>query len=110
MGMFLRRGLPTPEHFTVDISGDFHSDRAYATIGETKYTAAATVEVKPDATVEVYVSGLPAYCNVTLNGELVMAGLGTYSLKVTGNAAIVFDRHAISSSGATYYECDITMG
>lgn len=109
MGMFLRRGLPTPEHFTVDISGDFSTNNAYATIGETKYTAAATVEVKPDATVEVYVSGLTSYCNVTLNGEIVMAGPGTYSLKVTGNAAIVFDRHTVTS-GNSYYECDITMG
>lgn len=108
MGMFLRRGLPTPEHFTVDISGDFSTNKAYATIGETKYTAAATVEVKPDATVDVYVGGRENSCKITLNGELVMAGIGTYSLKVTGNAAIVFDKH--TSSNNTHYTCDITMG
>lgn len=108
MGMFLRRGLPTPEHFTVDISGDFSTNKAYATIGETKYTAAATVEVKPDATVDVYVGGRENSCKITLNGELVMAGIGTYSLKVAGNAAIVFDKH--TNSSGTHYTCDITMG
>lgn len=108
MGMFLRRGLPTPEHFTVDISGDFSSTKAYATIGETKYTAAATVEVKPDATVDVYVGGRETGCKITLNGELVMAGIGTYALKVTGNTAIAFDRK--TNNSGSYYICDITMG
>ena len=108
MGMFLRRGLPTPEHFTVDISGDFSPQNAYARIGETKYTAAATVEVKPDATVDVYVGGNETRCKITLNGELVMAGIGTYALKVTGNAAIAFDRK--TNNSGSYYICDITMG
>lgn len=108
MGMLLRRGLPTPEHFTVDISGDFNSTRAYATIGETKYTAAATVEVKPGATVDIYVGGLESLCKISLNGELVLAGAGTYALKVTGNAAIVFESH--TNSAGRYYTCDITMG
>ena len=108
MGMFLRRGLPTPEHFTVDISGDFSSKNAYATIGETKYTAAATVEVKPDATVDVYVGGSENGCKITLNGDMVLAGAGTYALKVTGNAVIAFDRKNTSSS--SYYICVITMG
>lgn len=108
MGMFLRRGLPTPEHFTVDISGDFSSTRAYATIGETKYTAAATVEVKPDATVDVYVGGFEEQNRISLNGDLVLAGAGTYALKVTGNAAIAFDKKSISNRA--YYICVITMG
>lgn len=108
MGMFLRRGLPTPEHFTVDISGDFSSTRAYATIGETKYTAAATVEVKPDATVDVYVGGFEEQNRISLNGDLVLAGAGTYALKVTGNAVIAFDKKSISNRA--YYICDITMG
>lgn len=108
MGMFLRRGLPTPEHFTVDISGDFSSTNAYATIGETKYTAAATVEVKPDATVDVYVGGFEKQNRISLNGDLVLAGAGTYALKVTGNAVIAFDRKTNNSS--SYYICVITMG
>lgn len=108
MGMFLRRGLPTPEHFTVDISGDFSSTKAYATIGETKYTAAATVEVKPDTTVDVYVGGFEEQNRISLNGDLVLAGAGTYALKVTGNAAIAFDKKT-NNSGSRYI-CDITMG
>jgi hypothetical protein len=108
MGMFLRRGLPTPEHFTVDISGDFSSTNAYATIGETKYTAAATVEVKPDATVDVYVGGFEKQNRISLNGDLVLAGAGTYALKVTGNAVIAFDKK--SNSSGSWYICDITMG
>ena len=108
MGMFLRRGLPTPEHFTVDMSGDFSSKNAYATIGETKYTAATTVEVKPDATVDVYVGGNEKRCKITLNGDMVLAGAGTYALKVTGNAVIAFDRK--NNNSGSYYICDITMG
>lgn len=108
MGMFLRRGLPTPEHFTVGISGDFNSTRAYATIGEIKYTAAATVEVTPGATVDVYVGGFEKQNRISLNGDLVLAGAGTYALKVTGNAVIAFDRK--NNSSGSWYICDITMG
>ena len=69
---------------------------------------AATVEVKPDTTVDVYVGGFEEQNRISLNGDLVLAGAGTYALKVTGNAAIAFDKK--TNNSGSWYICDITMG
>lgn len=108
MGVFLRRSVPAPQTCTVTISGKFNANAGYAVIEETKYTDEATVEVGNGTTVDVHVGGLEGYAYVALNGTLVMAGTGTYSLKVTADAELVFTRTV--SEQKIYFVCDITMG
>lgn len=98
MGMFLRRGKVGP--FTVVLTEDgsgFNSSYAYATVDGTKYTDAATLELAYGSIVEVYVSGrkaeAKALCYVTLDGETVQSGAGTYSYRVTRNATLTFGKN-----------------
>lgn len=106
MGMFLRRGKVGP--FTVALTENgsaFSSSYAYATVDGTKYTDPATLELAYGSIVEVYVSGRKAshqaLCYVTLDGETVQDGAGTYSYKVTRNATLTFGENG---NGKT---CDI---
>lgn len=95
MGMFLRRGPIGP--FAVALTetkSGFNSSYGYATIDGVKYTDPATLELAYESVVEVYVSARSAEnkekCYVTLNGETVQSGAGTYSYKVTRNATLTF--------------------
>lgn len=109
MGMFLRRGNPAPQTCTVTISGKFSTNAGYAVIGETTYTDEATVEVENGTVVDIHVGGLAGYAYVALNGTLVMGGTGTYSLKVTADADLVFTRVSTNNTNI-YFICNITMG
>lgn len=105
MGMFLRRGKVGP--FTVVLTEEgngFNSSYAYATVDGTKYTDPATLELAYGSIVDVFVSARSSYqaqCYVTLDGETVQSGAGTYSYKVTRNATLTFNR------SGNYRFCDI---
>lgn len=97
MGMFLKRGKVGP--FTVILTENgsgFNSSYAYATVDGTKYTDAATLELAYGSIVDVFVSARSSYqalCYVTLDGETVQNGAGTYSYKVTRNATLTFGKN-----------------
>lgn len=111
MGMFLRRGPAPAKPVTVRLSGTFDSSYCYATIGGTKYTSSATLTLETGVTVEIYVSAritmaADKNCHVTLNGETVQRGGGTYTLTVTTDTSIVFATGVDQSY--TYGTCAIT--
>lgn len=102
-------GIKYPK-WTVAISGDLRSKYGTATIGGTEYTAATTVDAKRGETASVFVSAGSSSnrpkCRVTLNGETVQSGDGTYTFPITGDTTIVFTHN----SSYNYWSCAITMG
>lgn len=110
MGMFLRRG-PAPKRMrAVTIDGTFSSSKAYATIDDTMYISAATVDVAPGTVIGIRVSSdsfnHAGSCYIAVDGETVQAGRGTYLYTVLKDSSITFFRGG--SSGDYYYYCVIT--
>lgn len=96
----------TPKTCLVEYSGTFTSTRAYVIINGTTYTAEGSQTVEAGTVISIYVSGSTSYrsnCYVTLDGEKVMSGYGTYEYTVLKDSKLVF-----SKGTSTYYYCDIT--
>lgn len=99
--------------YTVNITGSLDSSNGYATINGTKITSTGTTTYTSKPTISVYVSAnlvnLRGNCEVTLNGETVKSGDGSYTVDI-GNADIVDIKFNVVMYSGTYpyYTCDIT--
>ena len=95
----------------VQLLGTFHTNRAYATIGETKYTEETTLQVRRRQSVSVTVdagSYAKDKCVITLNGATVQSGNGTYAFELTSDTTISFEGYNTGNSMSAYYTCEIT--
>ena len=101
----------TKPTFTVQLSGSFSKTQGYATINGVKYAEETTLQVLRHQTVSVTVSGSSSNaskCKVTLNGETVQSGAGTYELTVDSGMVITFEGPHAGVQAAYYYTCSIT--
>ena len=97
--------------FLVQITGAFSSNNAYAEIDGTKYTAETTVQVPRHCSSSVTVGAgtyATKYCQVTLNGEVVFSGEGTYTFTIDSDTVILFERHGSGANSSIGYSCSIT--
>lgn len=98
--------------FTVQLAGHFSETIGYATINGVKYAEETTLQVLRHQTVSVTVgsgsSTNAGKCEVTLNGEIVQSGAGTYELTVDSGMVITFEGPHAGVQSAYYYTCSIT--
>ena len=98
--------------FLVQISGAFSSNNAYAEIDGTKYTAETTVQAPRHCSASVTVGAgtyATKFCQVTLNGEVVFNGEGTYTFAIDSDTVILFELHSNGdTSSHKGYSCSIT--
>ena len=117
MGMFLRRGT-VKKDFTVDLSGDMVSEKAYAEIDGVLYTQAGTHVFPEGTSITVF-----CYCNainnfsdsptstITMNGTIVKKAKKReetihFTFPLSGNTSINF---IVKTFGKIRnYHCDIT--
>lgn len=95
----------------VVISGEPYNGRAYATINGSAVYNAGTYEYDKMPTISVYVAGantsMSEKCKVTLDGQTVRGGKGTYNLTVDANK-ITIEFTNLGTRSMWYYACDIT--
>lgn len=105
------REIPFATPVQVVISGAPYSGRAYATINGTAVYNAGTYEYEEMPTISVYVAGantsMSQSCKVTLDGQTVLSGKGTYNLNVDANK-ITIEFTNKGSISMWVYICDIT--
>lgn len=97
--------------FLVQITGAFQASKAYAEIDGTKYTAETTVQAPRHCVASVTVGGgtyAKNYPQVTMNGDVVLTGEGTYTFSVNSDTEILFTYNGGETSSWGAYKCDIT--
>lgn len=98
----------TPPSPLVAYSGDFDYAKAYIKIDGVTYDEAGSQTVPWGTVISIRVgaksSSYNSRCYVTLDGERVQSGAGTYEYTVEKNSEIVFH----IGPGDNYYYCDIT--
>lgn len=89
----------------VSLTGTLSSSYAYVTIDFEKYSDEAELEIEEKTVIEITVSGSShkMECEITLNGEIVQSGNGTYSMTVTKPITISF-----AKGNYAFYTCSIT--
>lgn len=79
--------------YTVTISGSPSETYAYANINGTKIYQTGEYQYNEMPTIEVYVGKEDSTCRITLNGETVKSGTGTYTLAIVAkNVAITMTK------------------
>lgn len=98
----------TPPPVLVAYSGDFSYSKAYITIDGVTYDEAGSQTVPCGTVIGIRVgaksNSYKSRCYVTLDGEQVQRGAGTYEYTVEKNSEVVF--HVGSNNN--YYYCNIT--
>lgn len=90
------------------LSGDLNVSYAYVAIDGATYATAQTLKLKAGTEVTVTVSGtITSQCTITLNGETVKSGSGSYTFNATDGCRIVFSKSLYLSY--YYYTAAITM-
>jgi hypothetical protein len=97
--------------YTVKITGSPHSSYGYVTINGTKYTSDRTYTYTSKPTISVYVSATTSSdrsrCSVSLNGERVKTGYGSYDLSTEATDIEISIGSSTGASGY-YYSAHIT--
>ena len=97
------------EKYTITLSGTFSDKAGYAEIGGKVYDFAIVQQFRKGTVLKVYVTGSTTSrkerCYVTLNGETVLTGEGTYTFLLAADTTIT-----ITKNGSTswHFTCDIT--
>lgn len=100
----------------VSLVGVINDDYAYVTIRGTKYYKEAELKIPQDSTIFVYVdsekTSVRTNCYVTLNGEKVKSGYGTYSYFAKAGEKLTLTFTRISTydpegDAPYYYMCEI---
>lgn len=84
LGLWGRSGgavLPDPELITVKITGYGDADLCYVTVGGTKYTDRATLQVSAGTSLQAYSSGLWGG-SITVNGSSISGTPATHTMTV----------------------------
>ena len=94
---------------TVTLAGTLSATYGYATIGGVKRSAVGSYTVKAGDHISIYVSSASttyrSHCQVTLNGEVVKSGYGTYDFTVPHDCTVTFTQNAVGTSN--YYTAAI---
>ena len=88
----------------ITITGTGNTTRCHVTIGGTKYTSGATVEVDTGTVITLYINGSPSFSAIYINGSQVGTETATYSYAVEKNVEIKLEyRMTTSGSARRYY-------
>lgn len=103
------------ETVVVDITGSyFDTNQGYIQIGSTKYTsAAADIQIEAGTEIIIHVGATSSMYNssakVTLNGETVLSGQGSYTLIADSDTSISMARTSHRYGWSTYYSYQATI-